>query len=132
MKRRNLTITLATALILLAAPIGTVDAGKKHISAKVGMTFVNTEPAPAYGLHVTLSGPSEVLTDAETGAAGPFRNVQGNGSNHVILTNPEEPLAGAGEGKVDLSFTAPKKKLEITGWWWVDEKGKRIGKKQKP
>lgn len=131
MKRLNLATALAVLLVLLVAPIGTVEASKK-VSAKVGMTFVNTEAVPAHGLHVTLSGPSEVLTDAETGAAGPFRNVQGDGTNHVIMTNPAEPIAGEGEGKVDLSFTASKKKLEITGWWWVDEKGKRIGKKQKP
>jgi hypothetical protein len=81
---------------------------------------------------VTLSGKADVVSDPATGEVGPFRNVQGNGSNHVILTNPREPLAGEGEGKVDLTFRTYNKKLKITGWWWIDQAGKRIGKKQKP
>lgn len=134
MKRLVLVTVLAVAVVLLSAPTDCVAAAQKIKAYKgqAGMTFVNAEAAPAHGLHVTLSGKAVVVTDDATGAAGPFRDVRGNDSNHVILANPADPIAGGGEGKVELTFRSYQSKLKITGWWWVDGKGKRIGQKQKP
>jgi len=134
MKRLRFAAVSVIALALLLAPVCTLAAAQKIKAYKgqAGRTFVNTEPVPADGLHVTLSGKGDVVTDNATGAAGPFRNVRGNDTNHVIMTNPKDPIAGEGEGKVELMFRTYQKKLEITGWWWVDQNGKRIGKKQKP
>jgi len=123
--------TLAIALILMLAP---AQAGQsKSYNAQISYTFTNVEQAPAQGLVVVLSAPAEVISDEETGAAGPFRNLKGNGSSQLTLTNPTTPFDAAGgeNTTVDLVFRSHKSKLEVKSWWWIDEKGKRIGKKQK-
>ena len=65
----------------------------------------------------------------DDGKAGTFGNVSGNDTAHVKLSNPDAPIA-VGD-TVELTFKSYKKKLKITGWWWTDEKGKVVGKKQK-
>ena len=133
MKRTRIAMMLLLAAALLVAPAATLGADPPPAyKSQAGMTFVNAEAADAHGLHVTLSGAGEVLTHPETGTAGSFRDLQDNGSNHVILFNPVEPIAGNGAGKVDLVFRSYQKKLKVTGWWWVDAAGKLVGKKQKP
>lgn len=132
MKQKRISAMVILAALLLA-PLATVEAKKSEAyKGQAGMTFVNGEALPAHGLVVTLSNKGEVRTNPDNGAAGPFRNVSGNDSDKIEMTNPTEPIAGGGEGKVDLIFRSKQKKLAVTGWWWVDEKGKRIGKKQKP
>ena len=136
MTQRVLVAVSSLLAVALVASLGTVRADKpvklKSYKGQAGKTFVNEEAVPAHGLHVTLSGKGEVITNDETGYAGPFRDVRDNDSKHLILTNPKEPIPGGGEGQVDLTFRSYQKKLKITGWWWVDEKGKRIGEKRKP
>jgi len=125
-------ILVAAAIALLVAPLSLAGPQKvKAYAGQAGYTFVNTESVAAHGLHVTLSAKGVVVTDPESGVAGPFRNVQGNDSNHLVLGNPADPVAGNGEGKFDLMFRSYDKKLKITGWWWTDERGKRIGEKHK-
>jgi hypothetical protein len=133
MRRQALTTTIILAALLLAVPAATLGADPPPaLQSQAGMTFVNQEAGEAHGLHVTLSGKAEVLANPENGRVGPFRDVQSNGSNHVILFNPVEPVAGGGAGKIDLIFRSYDKKLRITGWWWTDAEGKLIGEKQKP
>jgi hypothetical protein len=124
---------LAIALGLLLPP---VVAGAKKIkayNAQTSYTFTNVEQAPAHGLIVVLSAEAEVMTDDETGAAERFRNVSGNGSSKITLTNATQPVDAAGgeSSSVDLVFRSYRTKLQIKNWWWIDEKGKRVGKKQK-
>lgn len=129
-------------------------------NAQASYTFTNAEPAPAHGLMISLSAAAEVVTEPSSGAAGPFGNVSGNGTSKITLTNPSSPIPGtapeaapaegegeegeaeegaavesgaeAGEaGSVRLVFRTSKKKIEVKSWWWLDERGKRLGQKQK-
>jgi hypothetical protein len=79
---------------------------------------------------VQLSGAAEVKTDEATGQAGPFRNVGGNGTKTIVLTNPTAPVEPGAAG-FDLVFRTDAKKLAVESWWWTDAKGKRIGEKHK-
>jgi len=125
-----LTVAVAVSLSFLA----THGAQKvKAYNTQTSYTFSNVEQTPVHGLHVVLSAEGVVTQDEETGAAGPFRNVAGNGSQTIVLTNPESPIDAAGgeNSSVDLVFKSYKSQLEVKTWWWIDEKGKRVGKKQK-
>jgi hypothetical protein len=124
---------LAVVLVVgLVFAVGAVDAAKKmkikEYTAQVGYTFVNNEGVPAYGLVVALSADAVVETD-DNNQAGPFRNVSGNSSKQIQLGHPVEPV-GATES-VELTFKSYNKKLKVSKWWWTDQQGKRIGKKQK-
>jgi hypothetical protein len=47
-------------------------------------------------------------------------------------STPEEgDAAAAASGSVELVFRTYKKKLSVKNWWWLDERGKRLGAKQK-
>ena len=124
---------LAIALILSCSPAQAGGQKIKAYNAQASYTFANVGQAPAHGLVIVLSAAAEVNTDAETGAAGPFRNVRGNGSPQITLTNAKTLIDSAGgeNSSVELVFRSYKSKLEIKSWWWLDERGKRLGKKQK-
>jgi hypothetical protein len=131
MKRLS-TVVLVMVVVASLAVIGSVEAGKKvkikERKGQVTQTFVNNSGAPAYGLRISLSAEAIVETDDEH-RAGPFGNVQGNDSKELILTNPDEPLEDA--GSLELTFRSYKPKLEVKSWVWLDEKGKKLGKKNK-
>ncbi len=102
----------------------------KAYSAQTTKTFVNDEAVPAFGLVVSLSAAAEIKTDAVTGRAGPFRDVRGNGTGTITLTNAESPVEPGSEA-IELVFGTHAKKLSVKSWWWIDAEGKRIGKKKK-
>jgi hypothetical protein len=127
---------IAILAVVTCLAVSSVQAGPKKVKAydsQTSHTFANVEQTTAQGLHIVLTADAIVVTDDQTGAAGPFRNVRGNGSTTIILTNAESPIAAAGGdgSSVPLVFRSYKSKLAIKTWWWLDEKGKRIGKKQK-
>jgi hypothetical protein len=161
---RNARFVPIAALILgLLLFLPASQAKKKHeasYNAQASYTFENAEPAAAHGLVIVLSADAEVVTDPSSGGAGPFGNVNGNGTSKITLTNPSSPIPGAppvdapGEGtadegvaeesvpedgaaaaaesgSVELVFRTYKKKLSVKNWWWLDERGKRLGAKQK-
>ena len=135
MSKVHYTVT-ACLTVLLILSIFPAQAGPKQIkayNAQISHDFVNAEVTPAHGLVVVLSSPAEVSTDEETGAAGVFRNVRGNGSGQITLTNPDTVIGAAGgeNSSLGLVFRSYKSKLQVKSWWWTDERGKRMGKKQK-
>jgi len=133
---RTATRLAATALCLcaLAATMATTQAARKQVEVKTykGQTthrFPNRETVAIWGLHVKLSNKAWVVTDPETGFAGPFRTIRGNNSDTVHLTNPEGPIPvweEGGEG-VTMTFRSMKKGVNIKSWWWTDQRGKRVG-----
>jgi len=134
MSRVRYGFVTVLAVVLCFAVSGT-HAGPKTVKAyksQTSHTFANVEQAPAHGLQIVLTADAIVVTDGETGAAGPFKNVQGNGSSTIVLTNATSRIdaAGGDASSVELVFKSYQSKLAIKTWWWLDEKGKRIGKKQ--
>jgi hypothetical protein len=122
---------LAVVVTLSLWPALQAGAQTGSYKAQSSYTFTNEEAEPVVGLHIVLSSPAEIILD-DNGQAGPFKNVQGNGSKKIILTNPTAVIPAAGEdNKVELMFRTQKKELKISKWWWLDEKGKTIGKKKK-
>jgi len=128
-------VILALALIafISSAQARSKEMKVKAYDAQISYDFANAETTPAHGLVVVLSTDAVVSTDEETGAAGPFRNVSGNGTSKITLTNPTTPIGAAGgeDSSLSLIFHSYKSKLAVKSWWWIDEKGKRIGDKQK-
>ena len=129
----SVTACLAVLLILSISPAQAGSRQIKAYNAQISHDFVNAEVTPAHELVVVLSSPAEVTTDEATGAAGVFRNVRGNGSAQITLTNPDPLIDAAGgeNSSLSLRFRSYKSKLEVKSWWWTDERGKRMGKKQK-
>jgi hypothetical protein len=125
---------LAFVLLISVFAAPSAFAAKKGsgYNAQIHYTFANGEQVAPQGLVVALSAEATVVTDAE-GAAGPFRNVRGNGTAKITLTNASTPITAAGgeNSSVELVFRTQKKKLAVSSWWWIDERGKRIGQKQK-
>lgn len=127
---------IAVATILaLAAP---ADAAKKFKekprNGQAGLLFVNNEGEAVQGLVVQLSKKAIVVTDTGTGFAGPFQNIQGNGTKSIKFSHAYpavSPAAGEEDG-FDLVFRSYKSGLKITGYYWINAKGKRIGKKHSP
>jgi hypothetical protein len=127
--------------VLALALIGTVSPAlaktkKMKVTpydAQITYEFANSATAPAHGLVVELSANGVVTTQEETGAAGPFRNVRGNGTSQITLTNPTALIDAAGgkNSSVELTFRSYKGKLSVKSWWWLDANGKRVGDKQK-
>ena len=119
-------------VVLLAAVMGQVGAGKKvkvkEYKGQATHKFVNEAGEPAFGLQVTLSAAGIVVT-GDDNRAGPFGNMSGNDTSTLRLTNPTEPVAAA--GTFDLTFRSYNAKLTIKSWRWLNEKGKKIGQKQK-
>ena len=135
MSKVHYTVTACLAVLLILS-ISPAQAGPKQIkayNAQISHEFANAETTPAHGLVIALSNPAEVTTDEETGAAGVFRNVRGNGSGQITLTNPDTLIGAAGgeNSSLNLVFRSYKSKLVVKSWWWTDERGKRMGKKQK-
>ena len=132
MKQRNVAFrTVAVLFALIAVGVGThaeKDNRVEERKSTASYKFVNASEQAAHGLHVKLSSPAIVVT-TEDGKAGPFGNVSGNDTSHIVLGNPGDAIS-AGD-TVELSFKSYKKQLRATGWWWVDERGKRVGDKQK-
>lgn len=129
MRRPAAVLAGATCLALLLTPSVGAGGKDKPYNAQITHTFVNEEELPAQGLHVSLSGHAIVVTEDETGQAGPFGNIRGNGTGSIVLTSPEAPVVPGDE--VRLTFRSQKGKLKIAKWWWVDEKGKPVGEKKK-
>jgi len=123
-----LVMTVMVALVGISVPADAAKKVKERKSTASG-TFINQSGEVAYGLAVKFSSPAIVIVD-EKAHAGPFGNVSGNDTAHIVMTNPSEPIAG--DEKIELTFASYEKSLKITTWWWVDAKGKRIGTKQKP
>lgn len=132
--RAGVAIIVVTALTVFVGVPGEALAAKKvkAYNSQTSETFVNEEGVAAYGLVVSLSSNGEVILDAEN-AAGPFRNVSGNGNKTLTLTNPTKPVAASGDadGQVTLKFQSYSKGLRVTSFYWTDVGGKRIGKKKK-
>ena len=127
---------IAVATILaLAAPAGAAKKFKaKPRKGQAGLFFVNNEGEPVQGLVVQLSKKAIVVTDTSTGFAGPFQNIQGNGTKSIKFSNAYPAVAPATgeEDGFDLIFRSYKSGLKIKSYWWTDAKGKRIGKKHSP
>ena len=117
-------------VVALAAAWSPVEAKKKvkERSTQVSQTFVNETGQTAYGLVVKLSAQSAVVTDDDN-KAGPFRNINGNDTSSITLTNPDTPVAD-GESTA-VSFRSYSGSARIKKFWWIDLSGKRIGDKQK-
>lgn len=129
-KQPWLVIVLAVALFSLTIACSSTKTVKERpYKGQAGRTFINEESGPAYGLVVELSGSAIVVTDPQTGMAGPFKNVQGNGTTRLTLSNSSAPIAVGGEG-FKLIFRSYPSGLRIRSWWWTNQKGKRLGKKK--
>ena len=119
-------------VVVLAAVVGQVGADRKvkvkEYKGQATHKFVNEAGEPAYGLEISLSAAGIVVT-GDDNRAGPFGNMSGNDTSTLRLTNPTEPVAAA--GTFELTFRSYNAKLMIKSWQWLDEKGKKIGKKQK-
>jgi len=127
---------VACSMVLLAAWLfasaARADKGTKVKAYKAQTThsFANSETEPVFGLKVVLSTAGEVKTEDESSQAGPFRDIRGNGTNTIELTNSKSPME-PGSDEIDLVFGTYQKKIKVDSWWWLDEKGKRVGKKKK-
>ena len=134
MRKLGFSTVCVVVVVGLCVGSGPVLAAKtKRIEAFKAQTtksFVNEETVPAAGLVVALSSAGEVKTEEESGRAGPFRDVKGNGSSKITLTNAESPVEPGNEA-IELVFGTYSKKISVKSWWWIDDKGKRIGKKIK-
>lgn len=115
---------------------GAEAAKKRRVESYAGQTmftFRNLNEIPAHGLHVDLSQKGWAMTDPQTGEAGPFGSIRGSNSKSIRLSNPERPIPPMSEDDkgIRLAFRSYSKKVRVTGYWWTDEKGKRIGDKVK-
>ena len=125
-------IVLFVSILVVAGPVNAKKKfEQKPMKGQAGQTFANTSGQTAHGLKVQLSTKAEVVTDGDTNRAGPFRNVEGNGTTSLELSNPVTPIAPDSE-PFDLVFRSYKSGLKVTKYWWLDDKGKQIGKKQSP
>ena len=89
-------------------------------------------------LHIEFKGSVVVGTDDE-GKAGPFQDINGNGSSKLDLSNPEENAGDANDDNsalepgdtVRLVVRSTSPKITLTQWWWTKD-GKRVGPVHKP
>jgi hypothetical protein len=119
----------------MAAPSGAARKFKeKPRKGQAGHFFVNNEGQEAHGLVVNLSRKAIVITDTNTGFAGPFQNIRGKGTKSITFSNPRPMVAPATDEEegFDLVFRSYKANLKIQNYYWIDAKGKRIGKKHSP
>jgi len=133
MKAFRGALIAVVGLGLMIPGLGDATAGKESVDyeSQASYTFVNEEGVPAHGLHVVLSKEGRVVTHPETGYAGPFRDIRGNGTDHLKLSNPREPVPSSGEeSEFEIRFRSSSPKLQIKKWWWVDERGELIGAKK--
>ena len=128
-------LLVAVVAISMAAPATAAKKFKeKPYKGQAGLHFVNHESEEAHGLVVMLSKKAIVVTDPNTGFAGPFQNIRGSGTQTITFSNSRPPIApdGGEDDGFDLTFRSYKAALEIKGFYWTDARGKRIGKKHKP
>lgn len=114
---------------LAAACSSTKTVKERPYKGQAGRTFVNEEGVAAFGLVVELNQSAIVVTDPQSGLAGPFKNVQGNGTTRITMSNSTQAITVGGEG-FKLIFRSYPSGLKIRSWWWLDQKGKRLGKKK--
>jgi len=132
MRIKYLTAIIVVPVVLFSLTIAcssTKTVKERPYKGQAGRTFINEEGAAAFGLVVELSQSGIVVTDSQTGMAGPFKNVQGNGTTRLTLSNSSAPIAVGGEG-FKLIFRSYPSGLKIRSWWWTNQKGKRLGKKK--
>jgi hypothetical protein len=132
MRIKHLTAIIVVPVVLFSLTIAcssTKTVKERPYKGQAGRTFINEEGAAAFGLVVELSQSGIVVTDSQTGMAGPFKNVQGNGTTRLTLSNSSAPIAVGGEG-FKLIFRSYPSGLKIRSWWWTNQKGKRLGKKK--
>ena len=125
---------LVLVLLSLVAPAEAAKKFKeKPFKGQAGLHFVNRETEEAHGLVVMLSKKATVVTNPSTGFAGPFQNIRGSGTQTITFSHPRPPITPStdDEGGFDLTFRSYKAGLEIKGYYWIDARGKRIGKKHK-
>ncbi len=127
MDRKRIVLVTLVVLAVAALPIAAKEPVYK---AQASATFTNIVQKDAYGLVIEMTADAQVVTDPASGFAGPFGSVQGNGSSKIVLTGAKEPIK-TGEAGFELVFRSLKKKVAIKTWWWTDEKGKRLGNKNK-
>ena len=131
---RALPVLVAVVALILSAssPLAAAKEYKeKPKKGRAGLTFTNETGETVHGLNVQLSNKAEVVPDGETNRPGPFMNVDGNWSSSIGFSNPVEPIEPGSE-PFELLFTSYKSGLKVTKWWWLDDKGKMVGKKQTP
>ena len=74
-------------------------------------------PAGTTDLHLEIKGGNaEVVTDADD-KAGPFQNINGNGSGKIDLWNADPPIAAGDIIKIKLRTDLES--LDIAKWWWT-------------
>jgi hypothetical protein len=127
---------LPFALVVLSLTVPLQAAKKfkeKTHKGQVSLNFVNRETEEAHGLVVALSKKASVVTDPNTGFAGPFQNIRGSGTQTITFSHARPPIAPStdDEGGFDLTFRSYKANLAIKSYYWLDARGKRIGKKHK-
>lgn len=128
-------LVVAAVSVLMAAPAGAVKKFKeKPRKGQAGLYFVNNEAEEAHGLVVLLSKKAVVVTEANTGFAGPFQNIRGVGTKTIEFSNARPLIAAStdDESGFNLVFRSYKSGLKITGYYWTNAQGKRIGKKHSP
>ena len=134
MKSRWVTAIVLNLLALLICV--EVQARKKQVEtyqSQANYTFENKETEQAYALHVVFNKEVTVVSDDTSGFVGPFRNIQGNGKSHLVLSNPTSPIppSSSVDSVLTINFQSKRKNIQLSTWWWTVKKGKRIGKKQK-
>jgi hypothetical protein len=134
MRKSGIYLTCVTLIATMLLSPGIGEAARKKVQvrdyhAQTRHAFPQSEEGPAYGMVINLSNAAWVITEPQTGLAGPFGDISGSGSGEITLANPGEPIAPG--GSVTLTFRTLKKKLAVKQWWWLDERGKRLGKKHK-
>jgi hypothetical protein len=127
---------LLFALVVLSLAVSSEAAKtfkEKPYQGQVGLNFVNREAEEAHGLVVALSKKATVVTDPNTGFAGPFQNIRGSGTQTITFSHARPPIAPStdDEGGFDLTFRSYRANLAIKSYYWIDARGKRIGKKHK-
>ena len=128
-------LVVAAVSVLMAAPAGAAKKFKeKPRKGQAGLYFVNNEAEEAHGLVVLLSKKAVVVTEANTGFAGPFQNIRGVGTKTIEFSNARPPIAPSTDDEkgFDLVFRSYKPGLKIGGYYWTNAKGQRIGKKHSP
>ena len=128
-------ILVTLVSVSLASPSAAAKKFKeKPYKGQSGLHFVNHESEEAHGLVVMLSKKATVVTDPNTGFAGPFQNIRGAGTQTVTFSNARPSVAPStdDEGGFDITFRSYKAGLKIKGYYWLDAEGKRLGQKHKP
>jgi hypothetical protein len=84
---------------------------------------------PVNDLHIEFSGAVIVGTDDE-GKAGPFQDIDGNGTGKIDLSNPDAADALEQGKTVRLVFRSAAGSITIKNWYWTKD-GKQVGNDHK-